>query len=182
MSLEALVDNSRTDKNTSHSYLPVYEKLLQPLRFTATHVVEIGIAQGGSIKLWRDYFSKALIHAVDLYDKQSLPPDLERLPDVICYTNADAYSTEFLQYMYVPLDLVIDDGPHTLQSQIACIQSYLPRLKPGGILIIEDVQDWSHMQRLKEAIPPTIPVTLEFHDLRQKKNRADDLLFIAHRL
>lgn len=181
MSLQTLVDNSRTDKNTSHSYLPVYENLFASKRHTAKHVLEIGIALGGSIKLWRDYFTKALIHGADIYDKQQLPADLSNLPDVICYTNADAYGSEFLQYMYIPLDIVIDDGPHTLQSQIQCIQAYLPRLAEGGILVIEDIQEWNHVHVLKNAIPSHIRHTVEIHDLRGNKNRNDDILFIVHK-
>ena len=35
MSLEEKVDNSRTDKNTTHSYLPLYQNLLIKKRETA---------------------------------------------------------------------------------------------------------------------------------------------------
>ena len=59
MSLEEIVDNSRTDKNTTHSYLPLYQQLLINKKGTARNVLEIGIGhakRGGSIKLWNDYF------------------------------------------------------------------------------------------------------------------------------
>ena len=55
MSLEEIVDNSRTDKNTTHSYLPLYQKLLINKRETAKNVLEVGIYRGGSIKLWSDF-------------------------------------------------------------------------------------------------------------------------------
>ena len=59
--LSDLIDNQRTDKNTYHSYLGVYQKLFSPKRTTAKNVLEIGVGwveneNGGSIKLWRDYF------------------------------------------------------------------------------------------------------------------------------
>ena len=53
MSLEVIVDNSKTDKNTLHSYLPLYQNLLTSKKETAKNVLEVGIYQGGSIKLWR---------------------------------------------------------------------------------------------------------------------------------
>ena len=56
MSLEDLVDNSRTDKNTIHSYLPLYQNLLISKKETAKNVLEVGIFLGGSIKLWSDFF------------------------------------------------------------------------------------------------------------------------------
>jgi phosphoribosylpyrophosphate synthetase len=36
-------------------------------------------------------------------------------------------------------DIIIEDGPHTLESQIFAVQNYTQLLKDGGILIIEDV-------------------------------------------
>lgn len=179
--LQSLVDNSRTDKNTSHSYLPVYETLFASKKDTAKTILEIGIAQGGSIKLWRDYFSQAFIHAVDIYDAQELPQDLHSLPNVLCSTKTDAYSSDFLQTLQTPLDIVIDDGPHTLESQMQCLQSYLPKLAPDGILVIEDIQDWRHIEQLKNAIPVSIRHTLEIHDLRGNKDRPDDILFLVHK-
>lgn len=38
--LQQLVDNSRTDKNTTHSYLGLYEELLQSKKYTAKNVLE----------------------------------------------------------------------------------------------------------------------------------------------
>lgn len=182
MSLTTLVDNSRTDKNTSHSYLPVYEKLFEPYRHTAKGVLEIGIAQGGSIKLWRDYFYKAIIYGIDIYTTENMPSDLLSLPDVCCFTSTDAYSPEFINQIPHPLDIVIDDGPHTLVSQQQAILQYLPKLKSNGLLVIEDIQDYNHIDILHKTIPYTIPCTVEIHDLRQQKNRPDDILFIIKKL
>ena len=56
MSLEQIVDNTRTDKNTTHSYLPLYESLFKNKKETAQNNLEIGIQNGGSIQLWRGYF------------------------------------------------------------------------------------------------------------------------------
>jgi len=43
MSLQELVNNSLTDKNTTHSYMALYEHLLSEKRITATHILEVGI-------------------------------------------------------------------------------------------------------------------------------------------
>ena len=69
--LEKLVNNSKTDKNTTHSYLPLYQKLLENKKETAKNVLEIGIGDfgeknGGSIKLWKDYFTNATIYGLDI--------------------------------------------------------------------------------------------------------------------
>jgi hypothetical protein len=48
MSLAEIVDNSRTDKNTVHSYLELYQNLLVAKKETAQNVLEIGIGDGGT--------------------------------------------------------------------------------------------------------------------------------------
>ncbi len=65
MSLEQIVDNTRTDKNTTHSYLLLYESLSKNKKETAQNILEIGIQNGGSIKLWRDYFLNVTIYGLD---------------------------------------------------------------------------------------------------------------------
>ena len=40
--LSELIDNSRTDKNTSHSYIDLYQRLLVGKKETAVNVLEIG--------------------------------------------------------------------------------------------------------------------------------------------
>lgn len=71
--MHTLIDNSKTDKNTTHSYLPTYQKIFANKKETAKHILEIGIGDnfcssgnGGSIKLWHDYFQNATIHALDI--------------------------------------------------------------------------------------------------------------------
>jgi hypothetical protein len=48
------------------------------------------------------------------------------------------------------LDIVIDDGPHTLESQLSCIDMYYPKINPGGMLIIEDIMNIDNANALVE--------------------------------
>ena len=66
MNLVKLADHSRTDKNTLHSYLPLYQKLFEKKKYTAKNVLEIGIFFGGSIKLWSEYFTSSVIYGLDI--------------------------------------------------------------------------------------------------------------------
>ena len=72
MSLEKIVDNSRTDKNTIHSYLSLYQKLLITKKETAKNVLEVGIYNGGSIKLWSDYFTNANVYGLDIMNIENV--------------------------------------------------------------------------------------------------------------
>ena len=72
MNLEEIVDNLRTDKNTTHSYLPLYQTLLKSKKESAKNVLEVGIGDfgeknGGSIKLWKDYFIYKFLVSVNTF-------------------------------------------------------------------------------------------------------------------
>jgi hypothetical protein len=69
--LAELIDNSLTDKNTTHSYLELYEQLLNKKKETAQNGLEIGIGDfgeknGGSVLLWKKYFKNATIYSMDI--------------------------------------------------------------------------------------------------------------------
>ena len=66
MSLKEIVNNSKTDKNTTHSYLQLYQKLLISKKETAKNVLEVGIFHGGSIKLWSDFFTNANVYGLNI--------------------------------------------------------------------------------------------------------------------
>jgi len=100
MSLVDIVDNSRTDKNTVHSYLPLYESLLCSKKETATNVLEIGICHGGSIKLWGDYFSKATVYGVDIWKAEQMWGEIVNKPNIKLYTRENK-GYDFGAYSYV---------------------------------------------------------------------------------
>jgi hypothetical protein len=76
-------------------------------------------------------------------------------------------------------DVIIDDGPHTLQSMVECIRKYLPIVKKDGYLIIEDVQNISWCETLKNEVPLEYRNNIEIADTRNFKNRYDDIVFIV---
>lgn len=187
MSLVDLVDNTRTDKNTVHSYLPLYESLLQDKKTTATTVLEIGIGDGhqgigngGSIKLWSDYFEKATVHAVECKPMTDIWDGLKDNERIVLHASTNAYQDSFVETEFKDthtFDMILDDGPHTLQSMLKCIINYLPLVKPDGILIIEDVQSPNWIPILESIVPDTLKSCIKTYDLRKNKNRYDDLVF-----
>ena len=141
MSLKELIDSSRTDKDTTHSYLDLYQSLLEKKKETAIKVLEIGIHKGGSIKMWDDFFINADVYAVDILPKERMWEELLNKESIHLYNSEDAYNSGFVQNEFIDnnfhFDMMLDDGPHTLQSMIQFIKLYLPLLKSDGILIIE---------------------------------------------
>ena len=75
-------------------------------------------------------------------------------------------------------DIIIDDGPHTLQSMQICAQYYTSMLTDNGILVIEDVQDINWIPLILKFFPQEYQQYVQVVDLRHIKNRYDDILII----
>jgi len=185
MSLISLVDDSRTDKNTTHSYLDFYEKLLYSKKETAQNVLEIGIQSGGSIKLWADYFTNATVYGLDIMDINDVWDRIKNNSKIILYTSIDAYDEKFfnmnLLNKNIKFDMILDDGPHTLESMQIYVSRYSQLLSDDGILILEDVQDWNWIEILKVYVPDNLKDFVETYDLRNIKGRYDDIVFVINK-
>ena len=181
MSLEEIVDSSRTDKNTTHSYLPLYQNLLSHKKETAKHVIEVGVQHGGSIKLWRDFFTNAVVHGVDVIDIHSIWGGIKNDPNIVLHASTDAYDSEFVTNQFlnknIQFDFLLDDGPHTLQSMTQFIVLYSQIMTHDGILIIEDVQSWDWINLLTNEVPSHLKQFVKVYDLRSVKGRYDDIVF-----
>lgn len=181
MSLEDIVDNTRTDKNTIHSYLPLYQQLLIKKKETATNVLEIGILYGGSIKLWSDFFTNAKVYGLDIININNVWESIRNKDNIILYTSTDAYNNEFFYYTFlnknIKFDFMLDDGPHTLESMKEFIRLYSQLMTNDGILIIEDVQEWDWIDILKNEVPDKLKQYIKVYDLRANKGRYDDIVF-----
>ena len=179
--LVELVDNSRSDKNTTHSYLELYQSLLQNKRTTAKNVLEVGIFSGGSIKLWHDFFTQARVYALDIMPYSEVWPEICNKERIQVFANTNAYDPAFFQREFldkgIKCDFMLDDGPHTLQSMKDFIRLYSQILTYDGILIIEDVQDWAWIDILRQEVPYHLQQFIKVYDLRPNKGRYDDIVF-----
>ncbi len=178
-----------TDKNTVHSYIDLYQALLAHKKDTATHILEVGIGpyqpNGGSILMWAGYFQNAEVHALDIISINDVHSELISHPRIHLHTKQDAYNPLIVKNTFsskgMKFDMVLDDGPHTLDSMTQFIRLYSPLLKDDGILIIEDVQAIEWMDTLREATPDALKAGIEVYDRRSVKGRYDDLVFVIHR-
>ena len=162
-----------TDKETRHRYCSLfYENEFSKYKHKPIKILEIGAFAGWSLVLWREYFTKANIVGVDIYD-QRLTHNTKNLKDVTVYIQ-DALEEEFAKTLG-NFDIIIDDGEHTKESQIECIKLYLPRLNSGGVLVIEDILELSSMEDFKKLVPEDC--TYYIHDTREITGVSDNLIF-----
>lgn len=159
-----------TDKFTKHPYADLYDELLFPYRNRKINLLEIGVYHGASTILWNHYFVNGNITTVDIQPRKSLENvknkiDESRTKIII----NDAYNEDFCNTL-PNFDIINDDGPHTLESQIKCIELYYKKLNSGGIMLIEDIPSETWFDSLIKSIP--IDVKYQCYDF--SKNAASD--------
>lgn len=138
MKLNELAIKYGTDKSSKeHNYTPIYEDLFKNRKDKVLKVLEIGIKNGASLKMWQDYFTNSIIYGIDIEKKIiegdrifTKIADQSRKEDLI---NALNNLKDF--------DLIIDDGSHKKEHQLISLETLLPFLKEDGFYIIEDLYD-----------------------------------------
>ncbi|MGW2720256.1 class I SAM-dependent methyltransferase [Streptomyces sp. NPDC001492] len=133
-----------SDKWGVHEYTPPYEHHFAPYRDRAVTVVEIGVggyddpaAGGGSLRMWKRYFRRGLIYGVDVTDKSA---HQEPRVETVVADQADPNSLSDLADRIGPIDIVIDDGSHVSADVVTAFGALFPRLQPGGLYVVEDLQ------------------------------------------
>jgi len=193
--LEALIakvsntDNrAGTDKGTTHSYTDLYTQVLTPYRDTATRVLEIGVYSGASIWVWAEYFAQAQVTGMDIdMSKVVFGKDHER----IRFLTADGTRTKGLIAAgggdgvtgTVAYDVIIDDASHNPADQVETLRLFAPILAPGGVYVIEDINE-KFAESVKTgvgAIAIREGLTMVWHDLRKNKGRFDDIVAVLYR-
>ncbi len=198
MEINSLLDNlaitHKSDKSSRfHNYAVKYDKILSPYREAFTSILEIGVAQGQSIRMWTDYFTKAIIHGADISPASSNCVDYsDRIKFHLLDQRVRAQLKNLEQYS--PFDLIIDDGNHFWMEQILTFETLFPYLKSGGIYIVEDtttsywkeyknhqvspvnyfkaLADDVHLKGARGKVPPNPPA--EFKDWEKGWHRRED--------
>jgi hypothetical protein len=127
-----------TDKGPGgHNYTELYERLFFPWQDEPIKILEIGVASGGSLKMWQAYFPRARIFAIDILPKSEF--DNERVKTLV----ADQAKRDQLQRAIDvaggDIHILIDDGGHSMEQQQVSLAFLFNHLRPGGYYVIEDV-------------------------------------------
>ena len=127
-----------------HNYLGFYEKLLPDRNFNG-RLLEIGVMDGCSLKMWREYYPEAEIVGIDIYDKEHLYNSDWGMPESVRLLKVDATKPKQVAALG-NFDIIIDDGSHLTKEQQKSFELlYYKQLNEGGVYIIEDL--WTSMMR-----------------------------------
>lgn len=136
--LDDLAIKHKADKSSLyHNFAVKYDRLFSSIRETATSILEIGVAQGQSVKMWCDYFPNAVIHGADIDPNSKV---CESYSPRIKFHLTDQSNDIQLKDLepFGPFDVIIDDGNHWWKEQILSFQMLFPFVKKGGIYVVED--------------------------------------------
>jgi cephalosporin hydroxylase len=142
-------------------YTNTYARFFAPFADQPINLLEIGIDRGGSLRLWEDFFPRASIHAIDIN-----PRCVQYASDRVTVYVGSQTDDRFLEGVAREsgrLDIVIDDGGHTMEQQLVSLRTLWPHVKPEGFYVIEDthtsymtefggVGDDSTMSQLKSLL------------------------------
>jgi hypothetical protein len=163
-----------------HLYLEkYYNKEFTPRREDDINLLEIGVATGVSIKFWTEWFTKGKIYGVDICH-HSMNSDFYLKNKLYNVFWQDALTDNFIsKFKNNFFDYVIDDGSHTLSDQLKAITNYLPKIKPNGKLIIEDIRSISYIPIIIDHIDKKLSWEWNLYDLRHisGRNYQDSILF-----
>jgi len=151
--LTDLADKYGSDKgSTKHRYTELYQMLFSPFVKRKINFLEMGLLIGGpehgidkdrvtndlpSIRMWLEYFTKANIHGLDVSDFSWF--EHERFTfhrcDMDTRDNIATAAADMPEF-----DIIIDDASHASHHQQNGFVTLFPKLKSGGLYIIEDLR------------------------------------------
>lgn len=119
-------------------YFEIYERHFARFRGGPVNIVEFGVSQGGSIQMWKDYFGADVnVFGVDIN------PNCKRFEEpgvqIFIGDQGDRAFLRSLAKVLPPIDILIDDGGHTMRQQIATFEELFPLVKPRGVYLCEDL-------------------------------------------
>lgn len=125
-----------TDKRLQ--YLEIYDRYFSKYRNTDVTFMEIGVYQGGSLKLWKDYFgNKCKIIGIDL--NPECRKYREEQIEIEIGMQESRFFWNYIKKKYPHIDIVLDDGGHTMKQQIFTFTELFPHIVFEGIYMCEDV-------------------------------------------
>ena len=161
-----------TDKWGKHHYTPVYYNMFKnnAKRRKVKKVLEIGVAEGAGLRMFKDFFTNAMIYGAEIDEKRIFKED--RIEVIKCDQSSSWDLINLFSITGLDMDLIVDDGSHKPKDQVYTCLSTMDNLKSSCIYVIEDVADLSILKPIRK-----------YHDAKAVKvgKRYDDRLVIVRK-
>lgn len=133
------IENEKNLINKWDHYFEIYDRHFSKYRNKEIVILEVGVSHGGSLQMWKEYFgSKVKIYGVDIN------PDCKKLEEeqieIIIGSQDDRDFLQKLRKQIPKIDILIDDGGHTMKQQIITFEELFPHIRiDGGVYLCEDL-------------------------------------------
>jgi hypothetical protein len=139
-----------TDKESNHHYGTAYEQLIylnQPGNPLVDHgsnvhaaradvklMMEVGVADGSSLRAWREVFPNALIVGMDIHHSDKAHGDRIEFCIGDQRSQRDCGNAAAGRFF----DVIVEDATHEVDANLLTLFWLWPWVKPGGLYIIEE--------------------------------------------
>lgn len=120
-----------------HKFTEIYDEYFHKFIDKNVNILEIGIQDGSSLKMWNEFFNNPNIIGLDISDKSMF--DNENVKTYIVDQSNEESINNFKQNINIEFDIIIDDGSHHMRDQQLTLGILFPYLKSGGIYVLEDL-------------------------------------------
>ena len=125
----------------SHEYSEVYFSYFEKLKEKSLTILEIGVADGNSVRTWSEYFPNSKIVGIDIKKIDTKEKKLDK-NNIYIYqgSQSDKNFIKSIINQYKEFDIIIDDGSHFPKDVIKSFHLLFPYLKLDGLYFVEDTQ------------------------------------------
>ena len=126
---------NRTSTKWNH-YFEIYERHFEKFIGTEVKILEIGVQNGGSLQMWKEYFGKkSIIVGIDIdpnckYEEDQITIEIGNQSDLLFLEN--------IHNKYGNFDIIIDDGSHIQLDVLKSFSFLYPKLNNKGVYLVED--------------------------------------------
>jgi len=149
--IKEIFQETNTDKLWRHGYHRYYETQLAPYRgIDGLRLLEIGADSGISLGAWLQYFAnpatvQGVAYGVDAGNAKNkacelMPAQCNKLEIYSLDQSDKAALADMSAKNPEGWDIIIYDASHYPPHQIISFQSLWPKLRPGGLYVIEDIE------------------------------------------
>ena len=172
-----------------HFYHTAYQKWLEPMTKVDTEpfqFLEIGFSNGDGFEAFTEFLPQAEMHSMELYcelfDRKKDKSWYKEFKDSNRFHCGDASDFDFLKGIWTthmkrpdapPLRVVVDDASHKSEHQAASVFFWFPRIEPGGIMIVEDIQGNHLSNEFRHEFLPQMMADLHFCGVNPQKHQGN---------
>ncbi len=123
---------------SGENYFDIYERYFNKIRNDKLNILELGVRDGSSLRIWREYFDKANILGIDI-NPETLNQNFAGCKvEIMSQDNKD--KLDEISNKVGGWDIIIDDASHLNELTKKSFSILWKHIKPKGYYIIEDLK------------------------------------------